>query len=85
MTRFGEPIRKYHVKGVNPQISYNMSYAIWEAAIAAGATLEEMEKIESGAYSNMFVAKLVAWHRLHGTIDNNVEDAKIKAMKKGKK
>ena len=64
------------VKGaVDPHIEYSIQFSIWEAATAAGATLDELVKIERGEYPSWFLARLVAWHQLHGLVAMHREDA----------
>jgi len=58
---------------VDPHISYSVHYSVWDAAIAAGATLEELSKLES--YPKAFLAKLVAWHNFHSLIELHGQDA----------
>jgi hypothetical protein len=55
-----------------------MTYSIWDSAIAAGATLKELEGIEKGRYSSKFLATLVAWHVTSMQINSHIEDAKAK-------
>jgi hypothetical protein len=60
-----------------------MSYAVWDAAIAAGATIDELKKLDDGGYPPMFVAKVVAWRAISNAVGNNVQDAvAAKAAKK---
>lgn len=56
-------------------ISYSMGYSEWEAAIAAGATLDELVKWDKGLYPGNFKAKVVAWYNLHNTIELHANDA----------
>ena len=62
-----------------------MSYALWDSAIAAGATLHDLWQIESGVYPKSFLAKVIAWRRGSIAINNHTEVARAKAMEKGKK
>ena len=55
-----------------------MTYSIWDSAIAAGATLDELQKIRSGRYTPRFLASLVAWHMTHQQITSHTEDARSK-------
>lgn len=72
--RNGEDIQDVRVRsGVDPHISYSMHYSVFDAAIAAGATLEELSKLES--YPKPFLAKLVAWHNFHSLIELHGQDA----------
>lgn len=74
MRRNGESIEDVRVRsGVDPHISFSVHYSVWDAAIAAGATLEELSKLES--YPKKFLAKLVAWHNYHSLIELHGQDA----------
>ena len=55
-----------------------MTYSLWDSAIAAGATLDELQKIRSGKYDSRFLATLVAWNMTHQQITSHIEDAKSK-------
>ena len=59
-----------------------MTYRVWEAAIAAGATLEELQKLEDGRYSRAFLIKLVAWYNCRSMVDLHTEDAKSREMER---
>lgn len=59
-----------------------MTYRVWEAAIAAGATLEELQKLEDGRYSRAFLVKLVAWYNSHQQVELHTEDAKAREMER---
>lgn len=59
-----------------------MSYIIWEAAVSAGANLTELEKLESGGYSRVFLAKLVAWYNSRNLVEMHTNDAQTKAANK---
>ena len=66
-----------------------MVYAEFDAAIAAGATLDELYKLEQGEYPKKFRARVVAWHNLHKAIEGHsndavAEDIKRKSKQKGK-
>jgi hypothetical protein len=57
---------------------------VFDAAIAAGATLEELARIDQ--YPKPFLAKLVAWHQMSNLIKVHQEDAaNEKARGKGKR
>jgi hypothetical protein len=57
---------------------------VFDAAIAAGATLDELARIEK--YPKSFLAKLVAWHQMNNLIRVHQEDAVNAKMRgKGKK
>jgi hypothetical protein len=62
-----------------------MSFRIWEAAIAAGASLDELVRLESGEYSGAFLAKLVAWYNMTNLITIHSEDAKNAALERRNK
>jgi hypothetical protein len=63
-----------------------MSYAVWDAAIAAGATLDELKLIDEGKYPSWFLGKMIAWHISHKHIVSHGEDAVASSVKsKGKK
>jgi hypothetical protein len=64
---------------VDPQISYSVHFSVWDAAIAAGATLDELSRLEE--YPKKFLAKLVAWHGYHSLVNLHGQDA---ASPKGK-
>lgn len=59
-----------------------MSFPLWEAATAAGASLDELEKLEGGGYPVRFQAKLVAWHWLHQLVEQNKQDAVNRVMER---
>lgn len=60
---------------MDAKISYSMEYAGWDAAIAAGATLTELERWDRREFAKEFMAKVVAWHQNHIAIGNHLEDA----------
>ena len=55
---------------------------VWDAAIAAGATIEDLRKMDAGEYPPSLVAKLIAWYNGHRLIDAHSQDASMKASKK---
>lgn len=58
-------------------------YHLWDAAIAAGATLKELQVLEDGqTFSQWFKASLIAWHRAHMAIEKHATDASIKKRRK---
>lgn len=74
--RRNRPIRESHIKGsVNPRITSSIVFTLWEAGVAAGATLEELIRLDAGVYGNKFSARLIAWHNLHILVDINQKDA----------
>ena len=62
-----------------------MTYKVWEAAIAAGATLNELQKLEDGEYTRSFLVKLVAWYNCRNMVELHTEDAKSKEMNRRSK
>jgi len=70
------PIRDAGVRfSVETGIAYGQGFSEFEAAIAAGATLDELLKWEQGLYPNQFKAKVVAWYNLHKLIELHANDA----------
>lgn len=68
---------------VSPGVSYNMSYAEWEAAIACGATLAELMAWDDGhTFPARFKAKVLAFHQLSQRIASYVEDARVPKTKR---
>jgi hypothetical protein len=53
-----------------------------DAAIAAGATLDNLEKLLAGGYDRNFVATIVAWNRSKGMIQSHMDDYQEKKSKK---
>jgi len=53
----------------------------WQAAVAAGATLNELKDWDEGRYSRMFMARVIAWYELHGAVQAHTESAQIKEEK----
>ena len=82
--RNGFPISEVNVKhAVGTGITYgSMSFPLWEAAIAAGATLDELEKLDAGGYPISFQAKLVARHWLHQLVDLHRQEAAARAAER---
>jgi hypothetical protein len=59
-----------------------MSYAIWDAAIAAGASMDELKAIDEGQYPSWFLGKIIAWHIAHRQISSHSDDAVAKSVRK---
>jgi hypothetical protein len=70
---------------VDPDIQQSQSFAEWEAAVASGATLNELEKLENGGYSKTFRAKMLAWHKLHKAVEMHSEAEAVKAAERASK
>ena len=64
---------------VDPHISYSIHFSEFEAAIAAGATLDELLRLEE--YPKKFRAKLMAWYGYHKLVELHAQEA---TMRKGK-
>ena len=72
------------INNVHTGIRYSVYFEVVDAAIAAGAGLDELEKLGAGHYNGEFVAMLVAWHRSKGKLERHTNDAVSRSMKKGK-
>ena len=85
VSRFGFPIEEVWLKdSVNTGITFEtITFPLWEAAIAAGATLDELNNLDS--YPKRFQAKLIAWHQKHQIVKMHQEDAKVKALEAKRK
>ena len=83
--RNGEPIEDVKVReAVDPNISYSVHFSEWEAAIAAGATIDELFRLEQ--YPKSFRAKLIAWYGYHKLAELHAQDAvSSKMARKGKR
>lgn len=76
------PIADYHLSGgISVGIGYSMAFEVFDSAIAAGANIEDLWKIDNGEYPSTFVAKLIAWNRGRKLIENNVSDASVQHSK----
>ena len=85
VTRNGLPIEDLRIKdAVDPHISFSMSFLEWEAAVAAGASREELYKWETRGYPKSFMARVVAWYQYHCLVKTHQEDAARPHGKKGK-
>lgn len=86
MTRMGRPIEDIVLKdAVDPKISRSQKLVEWEAAIAAGATLEDLYKWEAmgeKGFPSWFKARVLVWYERHSQYEAHVSDAQIKAAKK---
>ncbi|MBD3251180.1 hypothetical protein GF380_01775 [Candidatus Uhrbacteria bacterium] len=82
--RYGYPIQDVGVKGaVNTGITFdNYLYPLWDAAIDAGATLDELQSLDE--YPKRFQAQLIAWHQIKKLINLHTEEARQKAADKRK-
>lgn len=86
MSRRGRPIDEYQLKGgINPQIARSHKLVEWEAAIAAGATLDELYKWEvmgPEGYPSWFKARVLVWHERHQQFDTHMSEIQAEAAKK---
>lgn len=90
MTRFGEPIARVGIRGgVNPHISYNLSFLEWDTCVSLGL---DLWRWADGKYPRWFKAKAIAFHNMRQAISSHKEDAmsreidkKSRKAKQGKK
>ena len=87
VSRNGVPIDTYVIKhSVQTGISFGSElFPLWDAVIAAGATLNELEKVDRGEYKGKFLAKVMAWKRIKNFIDLHSSDAQASAAEKAAK
>ena len=65
-----EPIEQAFVKGAKSvPISFSRDFEGWTAAIAAGATLEELYKWDAGGYPLWFMARVIVWRSMIEAIE----------------
>ena len=73
-------------KSVDTGISYeSLTFPVWEAAVAAGATLDELKKLDDGKYPIAFQARLIAWYEKHRLVVMHTQEAVSKAMEREQK
>jgi len=60
-----------------------LKFPLWEAAIAAGATLDELNRLDD--YPKSFLANLIAWHQKHRIVQMHEQDAAARATEKRSK
>jgi hypothetical protein len=65
----------YLKESIKHGVTYTMGFAEWEAAVAAGATLSDLERWDAGGFPREFKARVLAWHKLHGLIEAHVAAA----------
>lgn len=76
MTRHGRKISDVGIRGSkDPEIQYKLEFEGWEAAVAAGATLEELHKWYDGGYPRKFMALVIQWNRSHQLVEAHKQDA----------
>ena len=85
VSRNGFPIEEVWLKdSVNTGIVYEtLTFPLWEAAVAANATLDELERLDD--YPKTFLAKLIAWHQKHRIVQMHEQDAAARAAEKRNK
>ena len=67
------PITEYPLRhSVNVDIKYAQSFLEWEAAHEAGLSLWNWD---NGRYSVKFMAKVIAWYKLHNLVKVHSDDA----------
>ena len=85
MTRNQQPIANARIRGAKSSgIQFSIEFEGWEAAIAAGATIEELYKWYGGEYPRKFMAHVIQWHRSHKLVRAHEQDAVRPKGKKGK-
>lgn len=86
MKRHGRPIEEVALKKtLNVGIERSDQLLLWEAAIEAGATLDELEKMDSGGYSNRFLSRLMVWYQRRKLFEAHVSEAESEYIKKQSK
>ena len=81
--RFGVPIRQVPVKdAVSAGITCSLQFSLWDAAVAAGATLTELAELDN--FPKRFKAKVIAWYEGHNLIKLHQQAAAAAAVKKKK-
>jgi hypothetical protein len=82
MTRHGRPIEEVSLKkAINTGLAKSQRLVEWDAAIAAGATLDELMKWEDGGYPPWFKALVMVWHERKILAENHAEEARADALK----
>lgn len=79
MRRHGQPIQTLSAPGISTGVSYPLHFEGWRAAIRAGL---DLERWESGGYDPRFMARVVAWYRIEGMIEQHASQAAYIAGKK---
>ena len=76
VTKRGSPIDSWNLKDtVNHGIAYSRTFAEFDAAIKAGATLDELHKWLNGGYPTWFMAYILSWAKNRVAIDAHIEEA----------
>lgn len=66
---------------ISSGIKYNIIFEQLDAIIAAGATLDEVEKWYNGGYPVEFVSRIIAWRKMTHYIKNHTQAALHQASK----
>lgn len=64
------------------KIQGTFEYDLFSAAIAAGATLDELFKLQSGEYPGWFKAQILIWYQNSRLSEAHAKDAEIDEIKK---
>ena len=70
---------------LNVKISRSAHLVEWDAAIAAGATLDELYKWEQGEYPGWFRALVIVWYERKNQYEAHVEAARAQHMERKSK
>ena len=80
VTRHGTPITQHPLRSrVNTGITAGQHFHEWEACHAAGL---DLWRWESGGYPVEFMAKVLAWHRLHNLVQSHTAEAAAARIKR---
>lgn len=81
MTKKGNPIQELPTprEVTDPGIASGLSFASWEACVAANL---DLWKWEQGLYPRSFVVRVQAWYRLHNLVKLHSEVEAARAAKK---
>ena len=87
VSRHGVPIDTFAIRhSIQTGIEFGSElFPLWDAAISAGATLDELEKVDQGGYKGKFLAKVMAWKRTRNFVDLHSSDAQASAAEKAAK
>lgn len=81
--RSGEKIELHGIKhSVKTDIEYSNEFALFDAAIAAGATLTELDMLIRGEFSQKLMARVLVWHKYKQLIEVNTQDAVARASER---
>jgi len=61
---------------------FGLYFEMWDSFVQAGATINELEKLDAGEYDRRFVAKVMAWRRGRAYSEAHQADAQAKEMKR---